>query len=924
MKKLLLSIVCAFTLFALSAQVSDNFSDYTVGGGKLAQQAQAMGRDYWSTWGNKPGTAEDGAIVEQPAGNKALYLTYGNDQLLRLGKQSTGTWIHSFKIYVPANKDAYFNVQANFTGDQNGVWAFECYMAMPKPTSAVPTPALTPGIGNFYAGKSTTTTFNFTHDTWIPMKVIINLDDDVAKFYVNDVLVSEWQYTLGNAGAGGCPKVIDAFNMYPPSSTSRSSFYIDDIVFEKEASSTVIFETGFDDQSGYVAQKYPEFWQTWSNKPGTPEDALISNEQSVSPTNSAKCVFAGTATNPTGTDLVFKTGEPTTGAYTVDFDMYIPDGVPAYFNLLNNFVPANPNNCLWAIGVYFNIKPSTDFPATGTYIQQNDTIYNFTAPSNTWFPISMFVDLDQDIARISINGTQLLEWQYSIGETGDPSPKKLAAVDFYPPQPTSVFYIDNFKYAIIDDVLKFPIMGVTPSSISEIVVPGQTITKTITVENTGTAIGEFYSEIVFNFDPPSGNNTFNLAHCGDKFNSQYSVGFVTPGYAEFGAKFLASDLCDKMGAYITKMSYYLHEAVEGNEITFRIYAGAPGENISGELLMEFKKTNPVIDGWTEITLPTPVLIDKTELWLAVSYSQIDGTHPIGHDDPPQIPGVNWFRRTDGSSWTKFWENQGYGNVMIKAFVQGGVIPACWIGLNGTTYGSVPKGTSKTFDVELNAKGIAEGAYKASIIITTSDTAHLSFTIPCTMLVGASSVTTVTPTTIMEVLTNNTPRTIQMTIKNTGNIAGNYTVAEPTVDWLTISGNTADTLSPGASKTFNVGLSAEGIGNGTYTTTIKITTTDIGDYNLIPIPCTLIVNKVGVGEYNIKTLVFPNPATNNVTIQSNYNITGIQIVNFVGQKVYSSTVTGDHTTVNTSNFKAGIYFIRVNTEVGSQSVKLIVK
>jgi len=928
MKKLLLSIFCAFTIFALSAQVSDDFSSYTVGG-KLAQQAQAAGNNYWSTWSGAVGGAEDGVIAEQPAGNKALYLTYNNDQILKLGKKSTGTWIHTFKIYIPTGKDGYFNIQANFTGGQDGTWAFECYMGTAKPTSTSPGP-LTPGIGNFYAGKSTTTPFNFTHDTWIPMKVIINLDDDEAKFYANDVLVHEWQWTLGNSGAGGCPKVIDAFNMYPPSNATRSTFYIDDINFKEEGGIEVLFETGFDDQTGYVAQKYPQWWQTWANKPGTPEDALISNEQSVSPTNSAKCVYAGTATNPTGTDLVFKTGEPTTGVYTVDFDMYIPNNLPAYFNLLNAFVPANPSACQWAIGVYFNIKTTNGGPKLGTYLRNNNTYKDFTVPSNTWFPVSMWVNLDDNLARISINGTQLLEWAFNIDETGDPAPLKLAAVDFYPPELTSVFYFDNFKFAKAGGPPKFPIMGVTPDKVDENVSPGASVTKTIKVENTGTAIGEFFTWTEIDFEPQTGTNNFTLTYSSD-YNPQNAIGYITgTPTVEVAAKYPHSYYCDKVGTYINKIAYYMYQASQDNKLKARVYKGKDYSN-TGEVLFETTINNPNIGAWNEVTLPTPILLGGQDIWVAFEFIQPAGGHLMSVDDGTAVENSNWTRNAGGNwSQLKVVQDEPIGNWMIKAFTKGTVVPGCWLSFTGNTYGNVPKGTSKTFDVKFNATGLAEGTYKANIFVKTNDTDHPLFTIPCKITVGNSSVTSITPTSISEVITKTEgvagdyTITKAITIKNTGNIDGDYTVENVGVDWIIVSGATTGTIAPNATKTFDVKLDATDLEKATYNKDIIITVSDKAN-DKITLPCTLIVDiKKGVGENKIFTLVFPNPASDNVTIKSNYNINSVEIVNYMGQIVYSSEVNSIETNINTSSFTAGIYFININTEFGTQSTKLVIK
>ena len=224
MKKVLLLMVCALMGFALNAQVSDDFSDYDLGG-KIAQQAQAMGRDYWTTWDDAPGTAEDGVVNEAPDGTQAGYWTYGNDQILKLGQKDTGVWEVAFKMWIPTGTCGYFNIQANFTGDQDGDWAIEAYVGCGTSSAH----NLTPGKGALHAGGSNAATFNFDHDTWINFKLYINLDDDEANISVNDNVIHSWVYTSG--AQSGCPKIIDALNIFPP--IAGAKFYITDIVFEE-------------------------------------------------------------------------------------------------------------------------------------------------------------------------------------------------------------------------------------------------------------------------------------------------------------------------------------------------------------------------------------------------------------------------------------------------------------------------------------------------------------------------------------------------------------------------------------------------------------------------------------------------------------------------------------------------------------------
>ena len=226
MKKLLLSFVCVLAFTALSAQVSENFSDYTVGG-KLAQQAQAMGRDYWSTWSGAVGGPEDGVIGEMD-GNKVYAPTFNVDQVLKLGNKTTGKWALYLNIYIPTGKDGYFNIMNNFPiGTTNNDWSCQfCFACNVDGTGGYA------GVLRIYAGQEDAIMVDFTHDVWLNVKIEIDLDADQAKAYLNDNLVHSWQYTLGSFGSGVVKNSIDALDVYPSTNSTQSVFYIDNIVFQ--------------------------------------------------------------------------------------------------------------------------------------------------------------------------------------------------------------------------------------------------------------------------------------------------------------------------------------------------------------------------------------------------------------------------------------------------------------------------------------------------------------------------------------------------------------------------------------------------------------------------------------------------------------------------------------------------------------------
>ena len=72
------------------------------------------------------------------------------------------------------------------------------------------------------------------------------------------------------------------------------------------------------------------------------------------------------------------------------------------------------------------------------------------------------------------------------------------------------------------------------------------------------------------------------------------------------------------------------------------------------------------------------------------------------------------------------------------------------------------------------------------------------------------------------------------------------------------------------------------------------------------------------------LVFPNPATENISIISQNEIIKVSIFNCFGQSVYERNINDINIQINTSDFEAGIYFIRIETTNGLETHKVTTK
>ena len=77
---------------------------------------------------------------------------------------------------------------------------------------------------------------------------------------------------------------------------------------------------------------------------------------------------------------------------------------------------------------------------------------------------------------------------------------------------------------------------------------------------------------------------------------------------------------------------------------------------------------------------------------------------------------------------------------------------------------------------------------------------------------------------------------------------------------------------------------------------------------------VVVNVTSVLDDNVEAKIYPNPTQGNINIEA-IGMRRITIVTALGQVVYDSEVDGDYEVLNMSDYKAGIYMVRVVTEQG---------
>lgn len=237
MKKLsLLFAMIAFlagNVFAQTVLINDDFEAYPLGG-KIAESAQALGIDWWTTWTNHPGGNEDGVVAEA-GGTQCGYISGANDNVLLLGGQESGTYDLEFAIYCESGKYGYFNILHEFNGS-GSTWAMQAYLNATNNGQSTTTYSV--GHGTVHAGGNGVADIPAVVDEWMFFRIRVDCDLDQAELfyrsattYPEEMSVWSWQWSLDSFGTQATRK-MDAMDFFAPH-TTLGCYYLDNFVYTR-------------------------------------------------------------------------------------------------------------------------------------------------------------------------------------------------------------------------------------------------------------------------------------------------------------------------------------------------------------------------------------------------------------------------------------------------------------------------------------------------------------------------------------------------------------------------------------------------------------------------------------------------------------------------------------------------------------------
>lgn len=753
MKKLalLLAMVVFVCTGAFAQSMYFDFEGQTAGN----KIAQTLG-DPWTTWSNAPGGAEDG-VFDMADGSMAAHFTYGNDQVLRLGGIETGVFDLVFDAYVPNGKNGYFNVLHNFNGS-GSTWAAQFYLCATNDGQNT-----TPGVGHgtVHAGSNGTADIPCVYDEWMQYRVHIDMDQDLATLYWNiagqpEQEICSWQWSLDSFGDNTVGRKLDAMDFYPPENAATSEFYIDNIGIISGAEDQVLIDDDFEaynvgDKIAVAAQAIGnDWWTTWTNNPGSAEDGVVAEA------GGSKCGYISGSN-----DNVLLLGGQESGAYDLEFAIYCEEGKYGYFNILHEF---NGSGSTWAMQAYLNA--TNDGNSATNYSVGHGTVHagansngDIPAVVNEWMYFRIHVDCDTDQAELFYRSetTQpteisIVAWQWSLDSFGENTVgRKMDAMDFYAPNATlGCYYLDNFKFTRIG-AESAPSLDFDTESLYVELEADDVNAYQIGISNAnGTSIGDWTAWVDFG-EGQSGGATSQINYDAEPGANTSLVGwnYEEPVLVEVAAMFPGSSYAGVMGTSITSVQYYCVAASDGfgveagTPLTFRVYGqgmnGQPAE-VLAEKVIPYAQINQ--EDWTIATFDTPVPLTGYNVWVACEYTQSVGGYAMAFDGTAYVPGSGYYRTQGGGAFMSLGPDnlsQDYGNLHIRANVQGTPVTAGWATLSKSE-GSMPIGGSDDVTLTVNSFGLADGSvYEAEVLFKTNDPENALVSIPLTLHVGVTAV-----------------------------------------------------------------------------------------------------------------------------------------------------------------------------------------
>lgn len=503
---------------------------------------------------------------------------------------------------------------------------------------------------------------------------------------------------------------------------------------------TTLYE---DDFEGYTAGDYVTTagdWQTWSGGSGTSEDATISDAYNHT-TDGANSMEID-ANN----DIVYMTGDQTSGIYQVKFWYYVPTGQGAYFNVQHDF-GAN-----WA----FSAEMYDGGSGIITYDNPAVTV-NYTFPQDQWFEIVLDIDMETDNVVVTIDGTEVGSWQFSLSESAGGPMLKLDCINFYGyADVTPPYYVDDFEFIEVLSGVEPPELELSETSFTS----DGSANQTLTLTNSGEEEMTFEALVAYpESNPVFGQSTNNssfentnskevslslpgskklekpievdldtkdatITHLVSDVTSSLGWGGTDNTDAQAVALFkydnnatAGVDLKDYIGMYVSNVILMFNDVPVSGSTEFQLFEGRDGfeRGPMGSPVVTEDFTVTTAGEQVTVTLTTPYFVSGKDLFVGSAFTQLPDEHCIGMDDGPPADDANWTKT--GVAWSEV-VNADFGNFGIVVNLTGDPMHQ-WLTLDNTM-GTISASGTQDITLQFDITDMVSGQYSSTLVIKTND------------------------------------------------------------------------------------------------------------------------------------------------------------------------------------------------------------
>lgn len=388
--------------------IMDDFESYDLG--PISPQS-----DDWTTW--SPGSAaEDADVIDAGSfsGTQALQINSADpdDLLLLLGDRTAGNFILKWKMYVPTDQGAYYNLQ-KVEGSPGNEFANEVVFNVD-------------GTGTYNVGGDALD-FEYPKDTWFEVFHNVDLDNNINRAWINGAAVAahpaNWQAGSqdGVLQLGG----VDFFGF----ATVNTLYWVDDVLLKEvePCPANALICDAFDGYDLTAVGPQSPWWVPWDLNEGGAMDVDVTTVQQNS------CEQSLYISDDNVDDPVLLLGGQTEGNFHYSMDMYIPAGKVSYWNIQESETPA----VAWNLNMHFgnDTGGATAVPGEGVVAETGDV---FTYPEDTWFTVEFTADLDNDNLNLWVDGVEVV--------TGYTFTGNLGAINIFSINADNQVYIDNVYF----------------------------------------------------------------------------------------------------------------------------------------------------------------------------------------------------------------------------------------------------------------------------------------------------------------------------------------------------------------------------------------------------------------------------------------------------------------------------------------------